>query len=170
MDNRESLLVRSIAMPGMAVAGVAVLAMMFIGAADIVGVLFSYPIPGALEMTQTLMVVVIFLALPQIEARREHITVDMVVQRVQPAVQRVFRAISDMLALVYFSAMTWQGWILFWNSWQMREYAAGSISFPIYPSKALFAVGVTLVCIVVVVNLFRSTSPGRNQEGGIHDV
>jgi TRAP-type C4-dicarboxylate transport system permease small subunit len=162
MDSRESLLVRSATVPGMAVAGVAVLAMMFIGAADIVGVLFSYPIPGALEMTQALMVVVIFLALPQIEARREHVTVDMVVRRVRPAVRRVFLAISDVLALVYFSAMAWQGWILSWKSWEMREYAPGSISFPIYPSKALFALGVTLVCVVVAVNIWRSLRSPRN--------
>ena len=70
----------------------------------------------------------------------------------------------------HFSAMAWQGWILSWKSWEMREYAPGSISFPIYPSKALFALGVTLVCIVVVVNLFRSLGPGSNKGKSIKDV
>lgn len=152
----RSALLQAITVPGIAIAGVAVLAMMFIGAADIAATLLNYPIPGALELIQALMVVVIFLALPQVEARRQHITVDIVTQRLRPGPRRALGVINDLLGLLFFGAMTWQGWMLFWNSWKIREYAPGSISFPIYPSKALFSLGLTLASAVIVVNLLRS--------------
>lgn len=159
--NHPSSLLQVITVPAMAIAAVAVVAMMFIGTADVAATLFGYPIPGALELTQALMVVVIFLALPQVEARREHVTVDMVVRRLRPATQRVLGVVNDLLSLLYFSAMAWQGWLLFWKSWRIGEYAPGLIPFPIYPSKALFALGVTLVSVVVVVNVLRALRPPR---------
>jgi len=55
--------------------------------------------------------------------------------------------------------MAWQGWLLFLNSWRIGEYAPGLIAFPIYPSKALFAIGVTLVCVVLLVHLHRALLP-----------
>lgn len=156
MKPGRSPLLQTITIPGIAIAGIAVLAMMFIGAADIAATFFNRPIPGALELIQALMVVVIFLALPQVEARRQHITVDMVTQRLGPRTQRVLRVINDLLCLLFFGAMAWQGWLLFWSSWKIREYAPGLIPFPIYPSKGLFALGVTLSVVVIVINVFQS--------------
>lgn len=159
--NHQFSLLQVITVPGIAIAGAAVLAIMFIGAADIAATLLNFPIPGAHELIQALMVVVIFLALPEVEARRQHITVDMLTQKLRPTLRRVLGVVNDLLSLLFFSAMAWQGWILFWNSWKIREYAPGLIPFPVYPSKVLFAVGVTLASIVIVVNLLRSLMPSR---------
>lgn len=155
---------RAITVPGIVIAGIAVLAMMLIGAADIAATLFNMPIPGALELIQALMVVVIFLALPEVEERRQHIAVDILLARVGLRTQRVLGVVNDLLSLLFFGAMTWQGWLLFWNSWKIREYAPGLISFPVYPSKGLFALGVTLACLVIIANLWRSRLRSRSRQ------
>lgn len=166
MENRQSALWKAVTVPGAIVASVAVLAMMLIGVADIVATMLSVPIPGAFELIQLLMVLVIFLALPEVEARRQHITIDLLLQHVPLGLRRAVGIFNDLLSLLFYAAMAWQGWILFWNSWAIGEYAPGLIAFPIYPSKGLFAIGITLVCIVILVNLRRSLSgPASNEKG-----
>ena len=52
--------------------------------------------------------------------------------------------------------MAWQAWKLFGGSWSIREYATGLVAFPVYPTKALFALGVTVASIAALTNLVRS--------------
>lgn len=153
--NKETLerFTQRLSAPGIAVAGWAVLAMMVIAAADVVGTVFNNPITGALELVQALMVVVIFLALPYAEDGNQQIRVDLVYNMLPPRMQKVCSVIGLTLSLVFFAAMAWQGWKLFWNSWSIKEYAAGAVQFPVYPSKALFALGVTAAAIVILVKL-----------------
>jgi TRAP-type C4-dicarboxylate transport system permease small subunit len=147
---------------GLAIASIAVLAMMLIGASDVITTLFSLPIPGALELTQMLMVLVIFLALPEVEVRRQHIAIDLVSERMPPAIRRVFALFGNALTLCFYGAMAWQAWKLFWGSWSVREYATGLVAFPLYPTKALFALGLTVVGVAALVNLLKPPrSAGR---------
>lgn len=154
-------LTHKIAAPGIVAAAWAVLAMMVIATADVVGTMFNHPIAGAHELVETLMVVVIFLALPYAESRDQHIAVDLIYNRLPAGWRRVFRFAGLVLGLGFFSAMSWQGWKLFWNSWVIREYASGAVQFPVYPSKALFALGVTAASIVILIKLVAAirTSP-----------
>lgn len=146
---------------GAAIASLAVLAMMLIGAADVIATLFGFPIPGALELMEMLMVLVVFLALPQVEARRQHIAIDLVLERLPSVVRQVLALVANALGLLFFAAMAWQAWKLFWSSWSVREYASGLVAFPIYPTKALFALGVTAIGVVALVNLWRSLAKPR---------
>jgi TRAP-type C4-dicarboxylate transport system permease small subunit len=156
------VLLRIVTAPGVMVASVAVLAIMLLGAADIVATWLKFPIPGAHELIQVLMVLVIFLALPDVEARRQHIAVDMFYQRFSPAVRRVLDIVNNLLSLLFYGAMGWQGWKMFRESWSISEYAPGVIPFPIYPSKALFAFGVTFTCLVILVNLRRPRAKAQS--------
>lgn len=147
---------------GVTVASIAVLAMMLLASADIVGTIFRVPVDGALEIIETLMVIVIFLALPDAEMRGQQITVDLVYQRFSPRTKRVATFVSGVLALVFFGAMAWQGWKLFYESWQLGETASGLVRFHIYPSKGLFALGVTITAIVILVKLVWGVVPQGN--------
>jgi TRAP-type C4-dicarboxylate transport system permease small subunit len=141
---------------GIALASIAVLAMMLVGVTDIVATLVKFPLPGALELMEMLMVLVVFLALPEVEFRRDHIVIDLIAVRMPPPVQVAFVWTGNVLALLFYGAMGWQAWKLFWSSWSIREYATGLVAFPVYPTKGLFALGVTVVSIAALINLIRS--------------
>ena len=141
---------------GLTVAGLAVLAMTVVGTSDIVAMWFKVPIPGAYELIALLMVLVIFLALPEVEFSRKHIAIDMLSERASPPIRHVFAVIGNVLSLLFYAAMAWQAWRLFWGSWSIREYATGLVAFPVYPAKALFALGVTVVAVAACANLLRT--------------
>ena len=66
---------------GVVVASLAVFVMMLVGAGDAFFTFAGHPIPGALELAELLMVLVVFLALPDAEARGKHIVIDIVTSR-----------------------------------------------------------------------------------------
>ena len=150
-----STLLNRLAVFGLVIASIAVLAMMLIGGADVVTTIFGLPIPGAVELIQVLMVLVIFMALPEVEVRRQHIAIDLVSARMPLPVRRAFALFGNVLSLCFYGAMAWQAWKLFWGSWSIREYATGLVAFPLYPTKGLFALGLTLASIAAVANILK---------------
>jgi TRAP-type C4-dicarboxylate transport system permease small subunit len=141
---------------GLLVASLAVFVMMVVGAGDAFATFFGHPIPGALELAELLMVLVVFLALPDAEARRAHITIDLVLTRLPGSFSRPLTLFSAVLSLGFYGAMAWQAWRLFAGSWAIREHTAGLVDFPVYPAKALFAVALTVVTAVALRNLVQA--------------
>lgn len=150
---RQPKLQRCVQNAGLVIASVAVLAMMAVGASDALSTFFGHPIPGALELAELLMVLVVFLALPDVEATRRHIAIDLVAARLPAASRRPLTVLSGALSVMFYGAMAWQGWRLFAGSWVVREQTTGLVKFPVYPTKALFAAALTVVTVIAVKNL-----------------
>ena len=108
-----------------------------------------------------LMVLVIFMALPEVEVRRQHIAIDLISARMPLAVRRAFALFGNVLSLCFYGAMAWQAWKLFWGSWSIREYATGLVAFPVYPTKGLFALGLTLASVAAVAHVLKLPGPQR---------
>jgi TRAP-type C4-dicarboxylate transport system permease small subunit len=138
---------------GLLVASIAVLTMMVIGAGDAFSTFFGYPIPGALEIAELLMVLVVFLALPDVEALRKHIVIDIVSSRFPASFSRPLAIFSALMSLGFYGAMAWQAWRLFADSWKIREQTAGLVKIPVYPTKALFAIALTVVTAIALRHL-----------------
>lgn len=142
---------------GVVVASLACFVMMIVGAGDALLTFVGHPIPGGLELAELLMVVVVFLALPEAEARGRHITIDIVSSRLPKALSRPLALFSAALSLIFYGAMTWQAWRLFAGSWAIRESTSGLVHFPVYPAKALFALALSAVTAICILNLVRTS-------------
>jgi TRAP-type C4-dicarboxylate transport system permease small subunit len=135
-------------------AGASLVLMTLLGAADIVGTkFFNYPIPGTFEATEALMVLTVFLSLAHVQARRDHIAIDLVVSRLSANARRALELGARLLTLGVFAVMGWQGWALGLASVRDREYASGIVQFPVYPSKLALAVGVTLLVLQALLDV-----------------
>lgn len=143
---------------GLLVASLAVFTMMAVGAGEAFATFFGYPIPGALELAELLMVLVVFLALPEVESTRKHIAIDLVSGRLPGAFSRPLAILGDLLSLGFYGAMSWQAWRLFADSWTIREQTAGLVKFPVYPTKALFAVALTVVTAIALKKLLQAVT------------
>lgn len=92
-------------------AATALFSMMLLTVADVFGRdALNAPVPGAFEVTELLMVVVIFSALPTVTANDEHVTIDFI-DLVLPASVRSWHAILvDAISLVALALVTRQIW------------------------------------------------------------
>lgn len=129
-------------------AGVALLVMALVGAADVVsGRGFSAPIPGILEFTESLMVISVFLALALAQQQRRHIRVELLAQLLPPKPRAALAAASALLTMLFFALIAWYGWYTASYSWAVGEFKSGQINFPVWPARIALAIGATLMVL-----------------------
>jgi TRAP-type C4-dicarboxylate transport system permease small subunit len=127
---------------------------MFLGFADVVGTkFFDWPVPGALEVTESTMVLIVFGALAYTQSQRGHIRVELLYNRCRPRVQALLDAFTHLTALAYFGLVCWLGVNEFLYSWELREATMGAVRFPLYPARLLLAVGTFLLLVTLVLDL-----------------
>lgn len=132
-------------------AGFCVLLMMLIGGADILSTLVLHsPIPSAYEVTETLMVAAVFLALALSHRENKQIRVELITERLSPSVRRVFGLISELASLLVYALIFWFGWGAAWTSLVIGEYSSGLIKLPLWPAKMALAGGALLMCVACV--------------------
>lgn len=111
------------------------------------------PVAGMLEGVELLLVFAVFAGLAQTQAEGGHITIDAFTERLHDRVRVFVRALTALLALLLFAAVTWATGAYAWRSWQMNEYSAGLIAFPIYPSRFVVAFGSFFLCLQLLQTL-----------------
>ena len=89
-----------------ALAGLALFAIMVLTLADVLGrKLFGHSLPGALELTEIGMVLVIFAALPLVSLKREHVVFDSLDPLLSPPLRRIQQRAVDALCALTLAAM-----------------------------------------------------------------
>ncbi len=91
-------------------AGLALLAMMFLAFIDVSARKLNMPIAGGVELTELLMVVLIFCGLPLVSMRGEHVTFDLVDSFLPAAVRSVLMHGMQLVAGMVFLALSWFLW------------------------------------------------------------
>lgn len=129
-------------------AGIALLSMALLGAVDVVsGRFFRAPVPGALELTETLMVCSVFFAVALAQEHKRHIRVELLIN----LFPRRARAAADVLAylatLGVFALIAWYGWHMALYSYGAGEYQSGLLNFPLWPARLSLALGASLMVL-----------------------
>lgn len=94
------------------IAGLALIAMMFLTSLDVIGRYFlSRPVPGAFELTELLLVLAIFLAFPSLSYSGGQIETDALAQVIPPRLWRALYRIARLFAwAICPAAWQWQQW------------------------------------------------------------
>jgi TRAP-type transport system small permease protein len=105
--------------------------------------LLSQSIPGSLEMTELLMVVVIFAGLPLVSSRGEHVVFDSLDNVWSATLGKLLRAIVHMLCAALMLGLAY----LMWQTG--NQFAQnGDITAQLKIAKAPFIYGMALMCAV----------------------
>lgn len=137
-------------------AGLALLLMMLIGAANVVGTkLLGLPVPGTYELTETLMVASAFLAMALAHADNSHIRVELLIDRLPPRGRALADAFAQLCTAGFFAAIAWFGWSAALHSLRVGEFSSGSLPLPMWPARLALALGATLMVVQGVAHLAR---------------
>ena len=105
--------------------------------------LLDNSIPGSLELTELLMVIVIFGALPLVSLRGEHVLFDSLDSYMPPALLKLQKAAIHLLVGVALLAL---GWLMWRTGGQFA--ANGETTAQLKLSKAPFIYGMAVLCAV----------------------
>lgn len=93
-----------------ALAGSAILALMCLTFFDVMGRKFYRSLPGALEVSEMLMVVVLFCALPLVSWKAEHVCFELADAIYKGAAAKWSRVIMDVICAMALGALGWACW------------------------------------------------------------
>ena len=133
--------------------------MMFMIVADIIlRAAFNIPLPSTVEISESAMVFIAFLAFGYTEATGGHIRVDILASRLPE------RAASWLNIL--FSLILWDTGQQAIESWHVREFMTGLLPLPVYPAKFMVPLGCALLIVQFLVGLVKSSykALGRGDE------
>jgi TRAP-type C4-dicarboxylate transport system permease small subunit len=149
-----ALLVQRMAIGLLLLGAVGLVLSMVLGFADVVGTKFlDYPVPGTLEFTESTMVLVVFGALAFTQSKRGHIRVEVFYNFGGPRTRALFDAFTHLVAFIYFGLLCWLGIQEAIYSWEISEASMGTIRFPLFPARALLAVGTALLLMQLVIDI-----------------
>ncbi len=135
----------------LAIAGVGMFFIAFVSTADVVFYLvLGRPFSGANESVEVALAVSIVMTLAYTQYRRQHIVVDIVVQTFSPRGKRISLVMELLVGLFCMTLISWRAWVLAIESVYTKETASSLYSFPVYPWKVAFAIGLTLATIEFV--------------------
>jgi TRAP-type C4-dicarboxylate transport system permease small subunit len=148
-------------------AGVALFAIMMLTFVDVGGRKFlDTSLPGALELTELLMVAVIFAALPLVSLRGEHVTFDSLDIFLPAGFRRAQQALVDLLVAAMLIFLAWLMWD---HAGKMAEYGdvTNRLRIPLYP----FVYAMSVMCALsALVHLLLTLQPVAHHHAGVEDA
>jgi TRAP-type C4-dicarboxylate transport system permease small subunit len=120
--------------------------MMILTVSDVIGrYVFSKPVQGSTELTELMLMAVIFLGLPAATLDREHVTVDLVTDHLRGKLELLRRPVILAVSAVVQGVIGWRLWIA---AGQIASYGGitASLEIPVAP----FGYGAAILCAISV--------------------
>jgi len=128
-------------------------ALMVIGTIDVIGrYFFGMPIKGCYGISEMLLVGIVFFAWPYTQSVDENVKVDVFFKGFRPRIQSAVGATSSLISIGIFVIMAWQSALKALESIESQEFV-DVIEIPVYPFQFFVAIGVTVLCLQLIVNL-----------------
>jgi len=134
------------------VGAVVLFALMCLTAVDVAcRYLFNAPILGVFEITEFMVLIVIFSFLASSQSYKSHVAVDLVIELLPKRFQRYIDLVNHAICLILMGLITWMGVT---KALELRAVgeASPNLHIPAYP----FAFYLVLGCLVMCIELLRS--------------
>ncbi len=136
------------------VSQVFLLCMVFLVTTDVAGRYFlNKPLPGTYELTQCLMIAIVFLPLAYVQRMRRHVAVEFVVSRLSAKVRLIFETTVLSLGIFLFGLLVWRSYWIATVSVEIAERSMGRVAWPYYPWRIILVLGVFLMLVRLVLDL-----------------
>jgi TRAP-type transport system small permease protein len=136
-------------------------AMMCLTTSDVVGrYIFNSPITGALEMTEFMVLILIFSFLAYTQSHKTHVTVDLLLAIFPEKIRQYIKIFNHFISLALMSLITWMG---YQRAMELLEYgeASPNLGVPHYPFVFFLVLGCLVMCIEYIRNLIELLGSGK---------
>ena len=152
--NRLTRLLEPVALGILLFGGLGLIISTFLGTADVVGTqMFGVPVPGATEITESTMVLIVFGALTYTQIRRSHIRVELFYMRAGARGQAAMDVFASLMAVLFFSLLLWQATNEALFSIKIDEATFGLVRMPLWPARIVLAAGTALLILQLLLDL-----------------
>lgn len=118
-------------------------------------------VPGLFELGETVLVAAVFLGMAYTGATNGHIAVDLLTERLSPALSRILVLIAWIATAVITAWLIYATGLRALASFKSNEMRMGLVNWPIWPGRWLIVIGLVAMLLVALVNIVRVA---RNEE------
>ena len=134
---------------------VALFAMMCLTVVDVVGrYVFNSPILGAYEITEFMVLVMVFSFLGYAQAQKAHVTVDIVYERFPANARRIIAIANYIISFIVMLIVCWMGFEKAVETWQTGEKPL-NLAVLNYPFVFFLSFGAMVMCIEYIRDVIR---------------
>lgn len=142
--------------------------MMFLTALDVgLRYIFNRPIPGALELVEYMMAVMVPFALTVTAFNKAHIGVDLVMERFSEGVRRYVACVTHLLAAALYALITWQGFLYIFEQ-QESGMTSAVLRIPNYPFVASLTAAFALLSTITIMHFLEKLAEIVSQAKSSH--
>ncbi len=145
------------------IGNIAIAGMMFLSTVDVIGrYFFNSPVLGAYEITEYLMVIMVFSFLAYAQSEKAHISVDIVFNQLPGPCQNVINRVNHFICFILMLILTWRTVYAAIDIKHSRE-ASLLLKIPDYP----FAMFTVIGCIALSIEFFKDAfmlAPQKEKE------
>jgi len=116
---------------------------------------FNHPIQGTYEITESCLVLLVFLSIAYTQSRRGHIRVTLVTRHLPMSIQHKLYIAVLFSASLFFAWCSYAAWGDALRSYRLDEQEWGLIRFPLWPVKGALFVGVVLLSLQYLLDAIR---------------
>ena len=136
------------------VAAGVIFSLMCLVVADVFGrKAFNSPIQGSIEVTELTLVVMVYLSVSYVQARREHVKLELFSSRLSERALYGLNLLGLFIALVISVIIMWQVGLFAWDSLITDDRTMGIVEIPIWPSKVTVFFGFVLLCVRLIIDI-----------------
>lgn len=117
--------------------------------------IFSSPLDMATELSEFLLVVLVFLGLAAAQQNRQNYAIDVASRHLPLALQILLENLGYLFSLVLVAVLAWLSTKQAYSAFQRGEAGFGIIAFPLWPARFLLALGLWLLALQFVCDLLR---------------
>jgi len=147
------------------VAGATLVALMLLVVADIVGRrFFGRPLRGTVEIVEMAMVLIIYLGLGYAEHEGDHVSLDLVYNRLGARTRSALSVITGVFGLGVMGLVAWQLWE-FAGVLRAGQYTTGVLRIPQAPIAIVAVAGAGLFILAMATNVVAAIRAARRGPG-----
>jgi TRAP-type C4-dicarboxylate transport system permease small subunit len=138
--------------------------MMLLTTVDVAGrYILNKPITGVFELTEYLVLILIFSFLAITQAQGGHVSVDLFLTRLPAKLRFAVNLINHLICLALMAIIFWMGFLSALDSKAVGEMSP-NLAIPKYPFVFFLALGCLILCIEYLRNIFNIISE-RKEDG-----
>jgi TRAP-type C4-dicarboxylate transport system permease small subunit len=143
---------------------VPLLAMTVIEFLNAIGRKLFVPFPGTIESVESLLVVSVYFGVALVALESGHVSVTIGTDRLPPGGRHVLDALANLLAALVFGFLATGAAAEATRSIALWEFRLGVYRFPLWPFKTLFAAGLVLLTVQLLLNTVKHLALARGRE------
>jgi TRAP-type C4-dicarboxylate transport system permease small subunit len=140
------------------ISAIATFVMMLLVVANVIGrYLLNKPLTGTLEFTESLLVIIIFLAVALTQYDGGHIRVILFTRRLRRPWARALTVFSMLCGCAFFTWCAYAAWDFAVQAWSFNEQEWGEVVFPLWPMKFVVFIGIAMLAFQFLLDAIAET-------------